>query len=138
MGGNGKKYQTDERCIYSIGVDAPAMDGDFGFKPEAYKPIEVADDFIRFVHDQLIEGVFVGRAHNNCTCITYESVRWVFGLKTGQYDSHIPGQIGGTLITLESESFSVAHVPALVHYAPMPGKAKMFNGFFADDTLDTH
>ncbi|MBQ8371796.1 MAG: metallophosphoesterase [Clostridia bacterium] len=128
-----KQYQTDERDFYSIGVDVTALDGDFGFKLEKYKPIEVDDGFISFLHSQYIEGVFVGHVHNNCTCIDYENVKWVFGLKTGQYDYHIPGQLGGTLITLENEGFSVAHIPALVHYAPMPGKAKMFNDFFADD-----
>lgn len=128
-----KKYQTDEQNFYSIGVDVPALDDDFGFKLENYKPIEMDNEFINFLHSQSIDGVFVGHVHNNCTCITYENVKWVFGLKTGQYDYHIPGQLGGTLITLENEGFSVAHVPALVHYAPMPRKAKMFNDFFTND-----
>ena len=128
-----KKYQTDERELYSIGVDVPALDGDFGFKLDKYTPIEVDEGFISFLHSQCIEGVFVGHYHKNCTCIDYEKVKWVFGLKTGQYDYHVPGQLGGTLITLENEDFSVSHVPALVQYAPMPSKAKMFNHFFVDD-----
>lgn len=129
-----KKYQTDNRMFYTIGVDVPALDGDFGFKFEKYRGIEVDDDFIGFLHAQHVDGVFVGHVHNNCTCIDYEGIKWVFGLKTGQYDYHIPGQLGGTLITLEHENVSVAHIPALVHYAPMPGKAKMFENFFANDT----
>lgn len=128
-----KGYQSDERIFYSIGVDVPALDKDFGFKQEKYMPIEMGDEFIKFLHAQCVDGVFVGHHHKNCTCIDYENIKWVFGLKTGQYDDHLPGQLGGTLITLENESFSVSHVPALVHYAPMPGKAKMFQDFFADD-----
>ena len=132
-----KNYQTDERELFSIGVDVPALDEDFGFKLEKGNPIEVDDkSFIDFLHSQYIEGVFVGHAHKNCTCIDYEKVKWVFGLKTGQYDYHTPGQLGGTLITLENESFCVAHVPSLVHYAPMPSKAKMFNNFFANEIED--
>jgi hypothetical protein len=129
-----KQYQTDTRELYSIGVDVPALDGDFGFKLDRYNTIEVGDEFISFLHSQHIEGVFVGHYHSNCTCIDYENVKWVFGLKTGQYDYHIPGQLGGTLITLENEGFSVSHVPALVHYAPMPIRAKMFHDFFASET----
>ena len=129
-----KQYQTDERELYTIGVDVPSQDGDFGFKLERYRPIEMGDGFIDFLHSQNIDGVFVGHHHNNCTCIDHEKIKWVFGLKTGQYDFHIPGQIGATLITLENESFSVSHVPALVRFAPMPPKAKMFQNFFVSET----
>jgi hypothetical protein len=129
-----KKYQTEEGRFYTIGVDVPAWDGDFGFNFEKIKqPIEVGNEFVDFLRSHSIEGVFAGHLHKNCTCIEYEKIKWVFGLKTGQYDYHLPGQLGGTLITLENGSFSVAHIPALVRLAPMPGKAKMFNGFFADE-----
>ena len=41
-----------------------------------------------------MEGIFVGHHHSNSTRILYEGIRWVYGMKTGQYDYHIPGQIG--------------------------------------------
>ena len=129
-----KGYKTNERNFYCIGVDTPAKDGDFGFKFEPYSAIPMGDGWIDFLHAQHVDGVFVGHVHNACTCIHYQDIKWVFGLKTGQYDYHIPGQLGGTLITLENDAFTVTHVPALVHLAPMPGKARMFNNFFAKDT----
>lgn len=49
-------------------------------------------------------------------------------MKTGQYDYHVAGSIGGTLVVLMDDEFSVSHVLALVPYAPMLGKAKMFDG----------
>ena len=128
-----KNYKTDDRDFYSIGADVPSVDGDFGFKLEKYQPIEVGDGFISFIKDNHVEGVFAGHVHNNCTCIEYQGVKWVFGLKTGQYDYHVAGQIGGTLITVEGTDFSVSHLPALVHMAPMPSKAPMFKSFFAND-----
>ena len=128
-----KEYKTDERKCFVIGVDVPAKDNDFGFKLESYEPIITPDGFIEFLKRQNVDGVFVGHVHNNTTSIEFENIRWTFGMKTGQYDYHIPGQLGGTLITLENEQFSVAHVPSLVPYAPIPGKAKMFDDFFAKD-----
>jgi hypothetical protein len=56
-------------------------------------------------------------------------------MKTGQYDYHVAGSIGGTLVVLIGDEFSVSHVPSLVPYAPIPGKAKMFSDFFFEDKL---
>ena len=125
-----KGYLTDERRKYNIGVDTPALDGDFGFIFEDSKYIEMGEEFIDFVRGQWIDGVFVGHLHNTCTSILYKDVRWVFGLKTGQYDYHVPGQTGGTLITLFGEGFTVMHLPSLVRPAPMPREAKMFRNLF--------
>ena len=130
-----KGYLTAEREFYVIGVDVPALDSDFGFKQENYIPITTNGGYVNFLHENYINGVFVGHVHNNSTVIDYEGIKWVFGLKTGQYDYHIPGQLGGTLITLEGEAFSVAHVPALVRLAPMPGGASMFRDFFASNEI---
>ena len=54
-----------------------------------------------------IDGVFIGHHHNTSTIIHYEGMALVYGLKTGQYDYHSIGQLGGTLVTLEGEEFSV-------------------------------
>lgn len=124
-----KGYETAAHPEYTIGVDVPAKDDDFGFCYESYSPIHTDCDFLKFLHDQNIDGVFTGHCHRICTCIRYENIRFVFGLKTGQYDYHLPGNLGGTLITLQNETFDVMHVPALVPHAPMPGGAKFFEGF---------
>ena len=126
-----KGYTRDGRSTYCIGVDVPAAEGDFGFRLERFSMIPIGPAFVDFLHANAIDGVFAGHMHNACTCIGYQGIKWVFGLKTGQYDYHIPGQVGGTLVTLEDECFSVAHLPALVPSAPMPEKAPMFQGFFA-------
>ena len=117
---------------YTIGADVPAKDGDFGFKLEEVRPIRT-ESFIPFLKECSIDGVFVGHCHSVCTHITYEGIRWVYGLKTGQYDYHVLGNLGGTLITLEDDSFAVRHVPALASYAPFPGRALMFRNTFAGE-----
>lgn len=124
-----KGYQTEQREFYTIGVDVAADGDDTGFNNEIYTPIEVGEDFVDFLREQNIDGVFVGHIHKCTTAIDYKGVKWVFGFKTGQYDYHLPGQIGGTLITLFSGKTSISRIPALIQLAPMPGKAKMFNGF---------
>ena len=88
-------------------------------------------DFIEFIKKQNIDGVFVGHVHKNTTSISYKNVRWTFGLKSGQYDYHVAGSLGGTLVTLTGDDFTVTHIPSLVPFAPMPSKAKMFENFFA-------
>lgn len=123
-----KGYKTESRPLYVLGVDVEAKDGDFGFCLEAYDQITTDGGFIDFIKAQNVDGVFVGHVHKNTTSIKYENVRWTFGMKTGQYDYHVAGSIGGTLVVLIGDEFSVSHVPALVPYAPMPGKAKMFDG----------
>ena len=129
-----KGYLTDGRDRYVLGVDTPALDGDFGFRLEAKTyPLVDVEGFVDFLHGEGIDGVFVGHFHATATVIDYAGVKWVHGLKTGQYDYHVPGQLGGTLITLRGEAFTVLHVPSLVHYAPMPGGARIFDHFFVDE-----
>ena len=126
-----KGYRTDARENYVLGVDVPARDGDFGFQLETHRaPLIESEGFVDFLHENGIDGVFVGHFHATCMAIDYAGVKWVYGMKTGQYDYHVPGQLGGTLITLSDGDFSVAYVPALVHYAPMPGNAPIFRDFF--------
>lgn len=116
---------------YTIGVDYPAAQGDFGFKYEPLKPIEL--DLIPLLKECRIDGVFAGHCHRIATHISYEGIRWVFGLKTGQYDYHLPGSTGGTLITLEGEDFTVQYVPSMTPCAPYPASMPMFKNFFAEE-----
>lgn len=126
-------YKTENRDFYTIGVDVKAKKGDFGFKLEKYGTIKTDFDFVACMKKIGVEGVFTGHCHNVCTVMEYKSIKWIFGLKTGQYDYHIPGQLGGTLVRIDGNEFSVTHIPSLVHYAPFPGKAKMFDNFFEAD-----
>ena len=56
----------------------------------------------------------------------------MFGLKTGQYDFHVVGSIGGTLVTLRGDEFDVNHIPSLVKTGPYPGQSKIFKGYFSN------
>jgi hypothetical protein len=112
-------------------VTKEAKDGDFGFSLDRFIPRSIKTDgtFIPFVKALNVDGIFVGHEHSVCTSIRYEDIVWTFGLKTGQYDFHIPYQMGGTLITLQGASFRVNHMPSLAPCGAMPAKARMFRGF---------
>ena len=125
-----KGYRKHEEDRYVLGVNVPAKDDDFGFCLETYYPIPTEPGFVDYLRAQNVDGVFVGHVHNSCISITYEGIRWTMGLKTGQYDYHIPYQIGGTLITLNGHSFTVNHIPSLVPCVSMPGNAPMFSSLF--------
>lgn len=102
-----KGYATDEKKFFNIGVDVNGFDDDFGFDYESGGSggyIATNSNFDEFLKLANIKGVFVGHNHNSCTCIEYRGIKWVYGLKTGQYDYHIGGQIGGTLITVNNEN----------------------------------
>lgn len=118
---------------YVIGVDCPAQDGDFGCKREQHSAFKAPGDFRGALASCHADGVFVGHCHAINTTILWQGIRWTYGLKTGQYDYHIPGQIGGTLIELEPDAaedapngqaevspFTVRHVPSLTLYGPFP------------------
>lgn len=127
-----KGYLTEKREYYVLGVNVASVDGDFGARLENYSVASVEGDFLSFLKSQKIDGVFCGHYHSNNTCILYEGIRWVFGLKTGQYDGHTLGSIGGTMVRICGESFCVNHIPALVSYSPFPYGAPMFNTIFVE------
>ncbi len=124
-----KGYAKCNGDLFNIGVTVPQVDDDFGFNYEKISCFELVG-FVDFLKENGIDGVFVGHDHSNCTCISYDGIKWVFGLKTGQYDYHIVGSLGGTLITLKGDKFAVRHVPALVKLAQYPFGGNMFEGFF--------
>lgn len=126
-----KGYANEERIYYTIGVDVPACDGDFGFKYEKTHHF-IEDRYLSFFKECNVDGVFTGHYHGISTCINYEDIKWVYGLKTGQYDYHIPYSLGGTLVVLEADGFEVQHIPALVKCAPFPGGAAIFADLFAE------
>ncbi len=128
-------YAKTLEDMYTIGVDVPKKNGDFGFKMERYAPIQPENEvgFLDTMKECNVQAVFAGHCHGINTCIYYEGIKWVFGLKTGGYDYHVPGQLGGTLITIDGSDFDVVHTPALVPHAPFPGGAAIFKNFFAED-----
>ena len=126
-----KGYRKDEKSRFTIGVDVPARDGDFGCNANCAKSFAKTEgDFLSLLQSCGADGVFAGHYHTNNSVILHNGVRYVYGLKTGQYDFHIPGQLGGTLVRLEDDRFEVSHVHALVPFAPFPGGAKFFSDFF--------
>ena len=106
-------YKTSDREFYTIGIDVAAKNNDFGFKYEKCNTLNTGIDFTDMLKKCNIDAVFAGHCHNICTSILYKDIRWVFGLKTGQYDYHMPGQLGGTLIRDRGSSFEINHIPAL-------------------------
>lgn len=130
-----KGYLRDDRNFYTIGVDIPAKDSDFGSKHEnvcAFASFEANHDLFALAEECGLTAVCVGHWHNVNTCITYRGIRFVYGLKTGQYDYHVPGQVGGTLLRIADRLPEVTHVPSLVPYAPYPKGAPMFRGMFTE------
>ncbi len=116
-----KGYQSEsEGEKYVIGVTVPAKDGDFGCKREPLGCFGTPADFVDRLHTAGVDGVFVGHCHANNTSILWQGIRWTYGLKTGQYDYHTAGQVGGTLITLYGNEVAVSHIPALVPMAAVP------------------
>ncbi len=126
-----KGYLNEPDDFFNIGVDVEQVGDDFGFKYERSLCVRV-DGFLDFVKKNNVDGVFVGHEHSICTCVSYEGIKWVFGLKTGQYDFHVVGAVGGTLVTLKGEDFAVNHLPSLVKTGPYPGRSKNFNGYFSN------
>ena len=116
-----KGYQSsDEGEKYVIGVTAPSKDGDFGCKREPISCILTPDGFVETLRELGVDGVFAGHCHANNTSVLWEGIRWSYGLKTGQYDYHTPGQLGGTLITLWNGLFAVNHIHSLTSAAESP------------------
>ncbi len=131
-----KGYSTPDAPNYLLGVDTEPKDGDFGFNREeaafASPYIETSSHFEETLTACRIDGIFVGHCHKIATCINYNGMKLVFGLKTGQYDYHLEGQLGGTAITLapNSEGFKVHYLPSLVPHGPFPANGSVYTNNF--------
>lgn len=92
-----------------IGVSIPAAnEGDFGRKYEGICRPSAA--ILPLLKECGFDGFFVGHCHMINTSMMYEGIRFTFGLKTGYYDYYDEEALGGTLITLQDNAFSVKHV----------------------------
>ncbi len=108
-------YQSDDTPsnaeIYAIGEDVAEKNGDFGYHGEGYYGFSV-DGFWRVLKRAKCDGVFVGHCHRINTSVLYDGIRLTVGLKTGEFDDHIPTQLGGTLICVKTANaaLQVEHV----------------------------
>ena len=130
-----KGYASEEKPDFIIGVDVPARDGDFGFRLENARYIPTGEDFSAAMAACRVDGVFVGHCHKIATRVLHDNVQWVFGLKTGQYDYHLEGQLGGTMIRVKAidNSFSVHCLPVLLPLGPFPSKGPVYTKDFLLD-----
>lgn len=100
-----------------IGVTVKAHKGDFGVIMEnASAPSTRPENFLERLKNCRVVGVFVGHHHNINTSVFWQGIRWTMGLKTGTYDYHINGALGGTLITFNGNEVVVRHIPTLIGY----------------------
>lgn len=123
------QYATEESKIdthyYTLGLDIAAKAGDFGsynvLTSGTFDTFDFVDGNVKtYAGEGLVEifknnnvdSVFCGHEHQVSTSINYEGIRWTFGLKTGIYDIPEWKNLGGTAITLNSETgaLSVSHV----------------------------
>lgn len=129
-----KGYANDQKKYFNIGVDVKPQDDDIGFDYEMGGYIETDESFDEFLKLANIKGVFMGHHHNSCASIKYKGIKWTYGLKTGQYDYHIRGISGGTLITVnrENDDFKVQHIQSLSKFVPFPALAPSYKDFFVE------
>lgn len=102
----------EQPYLFSI-EDFSRDNGDFGFKGNLILEKPFPDGFHAFLKKSSADGLFVGHHHNNAFCVSDDGIRYVFGLKTGTYDFHLPGKLGSTLITLngtEKGNFTVENI----------------------------
>ncbi len=130
-----KGYTSEENPLYTIGVTVPQVGDDFGMRYERLTTIPTDETFMQTLKESGGKGAFAGHFHRINTCIEYQGIRFVFGLKTGQYDSHVVGALGGTLVQIEKGDLHVQHIPALIPYGPYPGKSPLFNGLFSESEI---
>ncbi len=112
--------KVDERGKCVLGVTVPCEPGDFGARREGHATFRSPEGFLDDLHTAGVNGVFVGHCHGINTSVSWEGIRWTYGLKTGQYDFHIFNQQGGTLITLYGDEFEVCHTPSTAIAGPVP------------------
>ena len=100
--------------MYTIGVDVPAKNGDFGTKGETFRAMDLDARFWKTFKNYGFDGIFVGHTHCNNTSVLYDGIRLTYGLKTGYnaYDQYNKGQVGGTAITVAEggNGFTVSHI----------------------------
>lgn len=99
-------YQTveNETGNYTIGENGViAQPGDSGYMCSSFSDA-LLNSMYPYMREVGCDGTFSGHLHYSSTSVYYKGIRWTLGTKTGEYVSHIPGRLGGTLISLEDNS----------------------------------
>lgn len=99
-------YQTVENddTEYIIGEDdVIPQPGDSGYKYGSVSDV-LANSLYPYMKEVGCDGAFSGHLHYSSTSVYYKGIRWTLGTKTGEYVSHVPGKLGGTLISLEDNT----------------------------------
>lgn len=104
---------TNEYAI--AGGQYSTQNGDFGTAGQTtfdnyYAPSAYGKSFIEICKQFSVDSTFCGHSHKMNTSIAYQGIRWTFCLKTGEYDSHTPSELGGTKMTFNASTFAVEHV----------------------------
>ena len=111
-------YPSGSTDTFTIGVDVEAKNpGDNGSKGSGGKGYEYEEVGLREIMKTVgTDGSFFGHSHQHNFSIAYDGIRWTYGLKTGTYDTN-PAEVGGTLITLASDSneFTVTQIKTASH-----------------------
>lgn len=100
---------------YIIGEDGViAQPGDSGYKYGSVTDV-LLNSLYPYMNEVGCDGTFSGHLHYSSTSVYYKGIRWTLGTKTGEYVSHVPEKLGGTLISLENnantgESFVVKQI----------------------------
>lgn len=92
---------------YELSCDKAARNGEFGKKDEPF--YGYADGILSVLKESRVDGVFAGHYHKINLSVMYEGIRFTMGLKTGLYDYHDREAMGGTLIRVCRDGYSVNH-----------------------------
>ena len=103
---------------FSLGkMESPVWTvGDYGRRTwsnglEEYEvPSAYNKTFLQILKKFSVDTTFAGHNHVNNTSIMYEGIRWTYVLKTGRYDGHKVGELGGTKLTFNSSTYAMNHV----------------------------
>lgn len=122
---------TDQTSMFTIGNEVKAAEGadDFGSKRSGLDEFTVPSyngySFLEILKKYSVDTVFCGHVHKVNTSVMYEGIRWTVALKTGKYDSHTASELGGTLMTFNSDGYFVKH---LYHDATVQAKMDALRG----------
>lgn len=115
----GTKYIT-KKFPYTINENVRGDEGDFGSQNAEFGGASVPGvhdlSFVELLQKFHVDSVFMGHCHKVNTSITYEGIRWTFGLKSSAYEMYDEKLLGGTQITLHGNELSVEHLYADKEY----------------------
>lgn len=111
-----EQYKS-KRLPYTINENVKGEEGDIGSQHVEISglpvPVVQGMTFVQLLTRFHVDSVFMGHCHMVNTSITYEGIRWTFGLKSSTYTNPLKKElIGGTLIIFDKTEMSVEHLYA--------------------------